>query len=130
MSQLVKTKRQANFRDFKRFGAFKGLVGQKKNVVFNSFLFKLGFFWPMTKKPNLHTNSLNQQLLLGYARVTSVHFPLCQRMTLTTKIYCSPLYRVIQVLSPARARCNYETIDLTKNINNKICRELYALHFL
>jgi hypothetical protein len=29
MSQLVKTKRQANFKDFKRFGAFKGLVEQK-----------------------------------------------------------------------------------------------------
>jgi hypothetical protein len=26
MSPLVKTKRQANFKDFKRFGAFKGLV--------------------------------------------------------------------------------------------------------
>jgi hypothetical protein len=36
MSQLVKTKRQANFKDFKRFGAFKGLV-KPKNVVFNSF---------------------------------------------------------------------------------------------
>jgi hypothetical protein len=24
MSQLVKTKRQANFKDFKRFGVFKG----------------------------------------------------------------------------------------------------------
>jgi hypothetical protein len=45
MSQLVKTKRQANFKDFKRFGAFKGLVEQK-NVVFNSFVCKLGlFFW-------------------------------------------------------------------------------------
>jgi hypothetical protein len=32
MSPLVKTKRQANFKDFKRFGAFKGLVEQK-NVV-------------------------------------------------------------------------------------------------
>jgi hypothetical protein len=42
MSQLVKTKRQANFKDFKRFGAFKGLVGQK-NVV-DSFLCQLGFF--------------------------------------------------------------------------------------
>jgi hypothetical protein len=29
---LVKTKCQANFKDFKRFGAFKGLVEQK-NVV-------------------------------------------------------------------------------------------------
>jgi hypothetical protein len=37
MSQLVKTKRQANFKDFKRFGAFKGLVEQK-NVLFNLFL--------------------------------------------------------------------------------------------
>jgi hypothetical protein len=36
MSLIVKTKRQANFKDFKRFGAFKGLVEQK-NVVFNSF---------------------------------------------------------------------------------------------
>jgi hypothetical protein len=35
MSPLVKTKRQANFKDFKRFGAFKELVEQK-NVVFNS----------------------------------------------------------------------------------------------
>jgi predicted NUDIX family phosphoesterase len=43
MSQIVKTKRQANFKDFNRFGAFKGLVEQKK-VVFNSFVCKLGFF--------------------------------------------------------------------------------------
>jgi hypothetical protein len=44
MSQLVKTKRQANFKDFKRFGAFKGFVEQK-NIVFNSFVCKLGLFW-------------------------------------------------------------------------------------
>jgi hypothetical protein len=44
MSQLVKTKRQASFKGFKRFGAFKGLVEQK-NVVFNSFVCKLGLFW-------------------------------------------------------------------------------------
>jgi hypothetical protein len=43
-AELVKTKRQVNFKDFKRFGGFKGLVEQK-NVVFNSFLCKLGFFW-------------------------------------------------------------------------------------
>jgi hypothetical protein len=43
MSQLVKTKRQANFKDFKRFGAFKGLVEQK-NVVFHLFVHKLSFF--------------------------------------------------------------------------------------
>jgi hypothetical protein len=41
-SPLVKTKRQTNLKDFKRFGAFKGLVEQK-NVVFNSFLCKLVF---------------------------------------------------------------------------------------
>jgi hypothetical protein len=35
MSQFVKTKRQANFKDFKRFGALKGLAEQK-NVVFHS----------------------------------------------------------------------------------------------
>jgi hypothetical protein len=45
MSQLVKTKRQANFQGFKRFGASKGLVEQKKNVVFNLFVCKLGLFW-------------------------------------------------------------------------------------
>jgi hypothetical protein len=44
MSQLVKTKRQANFKGFKGFGAFKGLVEQK-NVVFNSFVCKLDLFW-------------------------------------------------------------------------------------
>jgi hypothetical protein len=36
MSQLVKTKRQTNFEDFKRFGAFKKLVEQK-NVVLGLF---------------------------------------------------------------------------------------------
>jgi hypothetical protein len=41
MSQHVKTKRQANFKDFNRFGAFKGLVEQK-NVVINSFVCKFG----------------------------------------------------------------------------------------
>jgi hypothetical protein len=35
MSPIVKTKRQANFKDFKRFGTFKGLVEQK-NIVFNT----------------------------------------------------------------------------------------------
>jgi hypothetical protein len=31
MSQLVKAKREANFKDFTRFGLFKGLVNQTKN---------------------------------------------------------------------------------------------------
>jgi hypothetical protein len=57
MSQLVKTKRQANFKGFKRFGAFKGLVEQK-NVVFNSFVCKLGLFWPTrAKKGPIYTQT-------------------------------------------------------------------------
>jgi hypothetical protein len=76
MRQLVKMKRQVNFKDFKRFEALKGVVKQK-NVVFNSFLSKLDFFGtrgPLKrsfhsrfnlvhsyqKKPNLPTNSLNK----------------------------------------------------------------------
>jgi hypothetical protein len=46
MSQLVKTKHQANFKDFKRFGAFKGFVEQKKA-------------YECQKKSNLHKNELN-----------------------------------------------------------------------
>jgi hypothetical protein len=72
MVQLDKTKRQANFKDFKRFGAFKELVEQK-NVVFNSFVCKLSFFSirgpPMQKKPSLHTNSLNKPLLFRLSHV-------------------------------------------------------------
>jgi hypothetical protein len=33
MSPLVKTKRQDNFKDFKRFGALKGFVEQKKPCI-------------------------------------------------------------------------------------------------
>jgi hypothetical protein len=32
------------------------------------------------------------KFIRGYARFTLEHFPLCQRMTLTTKIYCSRQY--------------------------------------
>jgi hypothetical protein len=56
MSQLVKTKRQANFKDFKRFGAFKGLV-EPKNVVFNSFVCKLGLFWHSCQKGPIYTQT-------------------------------------------------------------------------
>jgi hypothetical protein len=80
MSPLVKTKRQGNFKDFYRFGLFKGLVEQKKNV-FNSFLCQLGFFGtrgPLKrsfhsrfklahscqKNPNLHKNSSNKLLIV------------------------------------------------------------------
>jgi hypothetical protein len=43
MSQRVKAKRQANFKDFKRFGVFKEFVEQK-DIVFISFVCKLGLF--------------------------------------------------------------------------------------
>jgi hypothetical protein len=72
MSPVVKTKRQANFKDFKRFGAFKGLVEQK-NVVFNSFECQLGFFGPLVPKNlNLHKNSSNK-LLKNYDGVNDVY---------------------------------------------------------
>jgi hypothetical protein len=38
MSKLVKTKRQANFKDFKRFGAFKGLVEEKTLYLPRSYV--------------------------------------------------------------------------------------------
>jgi hypothetical protein len=60
MSQVVKTKRQANFKDFKRFGAFKGLVEQKKHCIQLAFLALVAHSYQ--KKPNLHTNSLNKLL--------------------------------------------------------------------
>jgi hypothetical protein len=63
MSQLVKTKRQANFKDFKRFGAFKGLLEQK-NVVFNSFVCQ--------KRPNLRTKSLNKLLFYNVVNTSLI----------------------------------------------------------
>jgi hypothetical protein len=43
MSQLVKTKRQANFNGFKRFGAFKGLVEQKNGKGISIYFFCYNF---------------------------------------------------------------------------------------
>jgi hypothetical protein len=60
---------QANFKSFKRFGAFKGLVEQKKRcIVFNSSettRFTRVLKWPTRpkKRPNLHKNSSNKLLL-------------------------------------------------------------------
>jgi hypothetical protein len=56
MSPLVKTKRQANFKDFMRFGAFKGLIEQKK-VVFNSFVCQLCFFGTRAFKTPIYTRT-------------------------------------------------------------------------
>jgi hypothetical protein len=58
MSQLVKTKRQANFKNFKAFGAFKGLVEQK-NLVFNWFVrFTRVLNWPTHAKKAQFTQEL------------------------------------------------------------------------
>jgi hypothetical protein len=79
MSQIVKTKRQANFKDFKRFEAFKGLVEQKKTLYSTRCCVNWAFFgtrgplkrWfhscfklahSCQRNPNLHTNSLNKLL--------------------------------------------------------------------
>jgi hypothetical protein len=45
MSQLVKTKRQVNFKDFERFGAYKGLVEQKKTLYSTRSCVNRAFFW-------------------------------------------------------------------------------------
>jgi hypothetical protein len=65
MSQRVKTKRQANLKDFKRFGAFKGLVEHKKNVVCIQLVRGLFMAHSCHKEPSLHRNSLNNILLLS-----------------------------------------------------------------
>jgi hypothetical protein len=86
MSQLVKTKRQANFKDFKRFGAFKGLV-EPKNVVFNSFVCKLGLFWHSCQKKKpiyTQTRQINYYYVytahdrLSIVKLTLYWFPACR----------------------------------------------------
>jgi hypothetical protein len=102
MSQLVKTKRQANFKDFKRFGAFKGLVEQK-NVVFNLFVCKLGLFWYSLAFKTLVTNSLNKVLL---SVVSSQHLTLqCQPVLkhLLTLFYNNRMFTSSVLFPPVAA---------------------------
>jgi hypothetical protein len=75
LSPLVKTKRQANFKDFKRFGAFKGLVEQK-NVVLNSFVCKLGFFGTRAKKNPIYTRTrqINYYFLTAHTKTIKLYF--------------------------------------------------------
>jgi hypothetical protein len=90
MSQVVKTKRQANFKDFKRFGALKGVVEQK-NVVFKSFVCKLGLFWhswafktlvslafkngPLVEKKAQFTHELIEQTTIIDHLGKNIHIP-------------------------------------------------------
>jgi hypothetical protein len=65
MSQLVKTKRQANFK------GFKGLVEQK-NVVFNSFVCKLGLCWhAWAKKGPIYTQTrqINNYISITFTKL-------------------------------------------------------------
>jgi hypothetical protein len=83
MSQLVKTKRQANFKGFKRFGAFKGGGSSNKKTLYStrscvnwpffgtrgplkpSFHSRFKMAHACQKRPNLHTNSSNKLLFLA-----------------------------------------------------------------
>jgi hypothetical protein len=56
MSRLVKTKRQANFKGFKRFGAFKGLVEQK-NVICNARFTRVLKWLTRAKKGPIYTET-------------------------------------------------------------------------
>jgi hypothetical protein len=91
MSPLVKMKRQANFKDFKRFGAFKGLVEQK-NVVFNSFVCQLGFFF--SKNPNLHKNSSNKLLLYFFLTLVSYTVSMVYLSSLGISLKYAFLYKI------------------------------------
>jgi hypothetical protein len=78
MSQLVKKKRQANFKDFKRFGAFSGSSNKKslystrscvnwalfgtRGPLKRSFHSRFKLAHSCQKKPNLHKNLLNKLL--------------------------------------------------------------------
>jgi hypothetical protein len=44
MSQRVKSKRQANFKDFKRFRAFRGLLEKKKTLYSTHSCVNWAFF--------------------------------------------------------------------------------------
>jgi hypothetical protein len=94
MSPLVKTKRQANFKDFKRFGAFKGLAEQK-NLVFNSFVCQLGFFG--TRGPLKHSFHLRFKLAHScqktpiYTRTCQINYYCMQLVSKVSSFYSADL---------------------------------------
>jgi hypothetical protein len=66
MSQLVKTKRQANFKDFKQFGAFKELVEQKKPLYSTRLCVNWTFFGtrgPFKRSVSLTVNNYSYRIL-------------------------------------------------------------------
>jgi uncharacterized membrane protein len=72
MSPLVKTKRRANFKDFKRFGALN-----KKNLVFNSFVSK--------KKKTIYTTTrqINYYVFLNEASTLFIIFDFIHKIVNT-----------------------------------------------
>jgi hypothetical protein len=57
MSPLVKTKRQGNLKDFERFGAFKGLIEQKKRCI-QLVRVSIGLFLALVSKKTQFTQEL------------------------------------------------------------------------
>jgi hypothetical protein len=102
MSQLVKTKRQANFKGFKRFGAFKGLVEQTSVLKAHE----------CQKRPNLHTNSSNKLLLHN-------HIPIFDNyhIQIFSEIQISPLLLLFCFYN--YLRCNTFVGTLYKNTKFK-----------
>jgi hypothetical protein len=76
MSQLVKTKRQASFKDFKRFGAFKGIVEQKTlystRSCVNWAFFGTLFFYNIFTFDQIDTNHVFR-IAFKYSSMISVH---------------------------------------------------------
>jgi hypothetical protein len=117
MSPLVKTKHQANFKDFKRFGAFKGLVEQK-NVVFNSFLCQLGFFG--TRGP------LNQPTRAKKTPTSQINYYYFIFFILEHFVLFVCLYRLTQKWRTNGAlRCRRDYRKRQKNVK-KILLDLFA----
>jgi hypothetical protein len=66
MSQLVKTKRQANFKDFKRFGwSLEGARRTKKRCI-QLVRVSVGLFWPIYTRTRQINYYINLLLLCTY----------------------------------------------------------------
>jgi hypothetical protein len=68
MSQFVKARRQTNFKDFKRFGAW-GAPRTKKRIQREAFHSRFKLAHSCQKKLDLHTNSLNKLLFCSHVKM-------------------------------------------------------------
>jgi hypothetical protein len=86
MSPLVKTKRQANFKDFKRFGAFQGLVEQKKPCI-QLVRVSIGLFWHSWAHSCQKTPIYTRTPQINYSRnVMDVDWGLVVKLALPAKV--------------------------------------------